>query len=57
MSDKENYFPPNTSIEQINDTMYTDHGFLTTPNDTESNEVLLTDKEQAQAKALLNPPF
>jgi len=33
MSDKENYFPPNATVEQINDTLYTDYGFLSSPND------------------------
>ena len=28
MSDKENYFPPNTPIEEINNTLYTDYSFL-----------------------------
>ena len=29
MSDKEGYFPPNTEQSVINDTLYTDYGFLT----------------------------
>ena len=32
MSDKENYFPENTPIEDINNTLYTDYGFLASPN-------------------------
>ena len=34
MSDKEGYFPPNTEQSVINDTLYTDYGFLTSLDST-----------------------
>ncbi len=57
MTNKEQYFPEGTDIDTINSTLYTDYSFLATPSDTESHKTQLTDKEQGQVKALLNPPF
>ena len=57
MSDRENYFPQNTPIEQINDTLYTDYGFLSPYGAIESNIMTEPYKHIPKEEEMLEPPF
>ena len=57
MSDKENYFPPNTDISVINDTIYTDYGFLCHSEDTDDVFNDTTNPMYSEETSYLEPPF
>ena len=57
MSSREDYFPDNTSIDVINDTIYTDYGFLA---DIKHVGGYLNDKSNKDSKEedkFSEPPF
>ena len=57
MSDKESYFPENTDIDTINNTLYTDHGFLDTTNSLESHKTHSPAQCIGKQENSLEPPF
>jgi len=56
-TDRESYFPPNTPIEQINDTLYTDHCFLDATNAIESHKTHSPAQCIGKQENSLEPPF
>ncbi len=57
MSDKENYFPSGASIDEINDTLYTDHGFLRHLSSVEVENINKQYKHITEEESSLEPPF
>lgn len=57
MTSKENYFPPNTDINTVNDTLYTDYSFLDSHREPE-RELLGSECDSAsETEISLEPPF
>ena len=57
MSDKENYFRNGTSIEDINDTLYTDHGFLSDWDALQDDLNNIEHNDKGEEEIPLDPPF
>jgi len=57
MSNKENYFPPNTPIEHINDTLYTDYSFLSSQSDAGGSLIENQCNDEGEYKEPSEPPF
>ena len=57
MTNKENYFPHGTPIEEINSTLYTDHGFLASPDTLEGKIIEEAYKRIVEKEKGLEPPF
>ena len=57
MSSKENYFPDGTSIDTINDILYTDYGFLGANSTAEDNVNQSNGISNSEHEEPLEPPF
>jgi hypothetical protein len=59
MSDKHNYFPTHSSIEDINASLYTDYSFMDKmePMHLEVKETEQEKKDIKEARATQQPPF